>query len=286
MTNLKDALTLGTKTLESSSISARLDAEILLCKVMNINRTYLYTYPEKIISNIDFLTYKTLIKSRVNGEPIAYLTGEREFWSLPISVSKHTLIPRPETECLVEKTLEVITTDDARILDLGTGSGAIAIALAHTRPNWQIIACDKSEEALLIAKNNANKLGISNITFLHSDWFTNINTAPFHAIVSNPPYIRELDEHLNEGDVRFEPRSALVSGVDGLNSLRHIIQNGCKHLLQDGWLILEHGYNQKEEVKRILNSYGYHNIQCRQDNQGNDRVSSGQISLDLYCLLG
>jgi len=277
MISLKDALTLGTTTLDTSSTSARIDAELLLCHVLQVNRTYLYTHSEIQLNEPTLTAYHALIHARQHGTPIAYLTGSREFWSLPLQVSPATLIPRPETELLVEKTLDRVDKDyPARILDLGTGSGAIALALAHTCPKWHITACDKSAAAIEIAQHNAKQLQVTNVEFVCSDWFSAIRESTFDAIVSNPPYIAARDPHVTMGDLRFEPMDALVSGEDGLNSLRYIIKYSYNRLVAHGVLLLEHGYNQRQAVATLLKDSGYQQIQCWQDWQGHDRVSYGR----------
>lgn len=254
----------------------RLEAEILLGHVLDKSRAYLFAHSDMALSPAQLNSFQELINQRVKGKPIAYILGYRDFWSLTLKVNEHTLIPRHETERLVELTLEFIPNQpDIRILDLGTGSGAIALALGKERPNWNITACDLSAEALLIAEENAKSLNINNVQFHHSDWFKNLPPQHYHAIVSNPPYIAEQDEHLNQGDIRFEPLNALASGQEGLADLQYIIKHGFDYLLPDGLLLLEHGYNQKQDLNATLKSAGYVNIHCWQDIQGHDRVSGG-----------
>lgn len=253
-----------------------LEAEILLCHVLKKNRAYLFAHSEELLNEEQLALFQNLLAERTKGIPIAYLTGEREFWSLNLKVNQHTLIPRHETELLVELALEKIPNEpNCYILELGTGSGAIALALAKERPQWQIVASDISEEALRVAQENAQRHHINNVTFCHSNWYDNIPQRKYHAIVSNPPYIAEQDPHLQEGDLRFEPHRALASGLDGLADLSLIIKQGYDYLLPNGVLLLEHGYDQKLNVRAILRKLGYKNVQCWQDIQGHDRVSGG-----------
>lgn len=278
MINVKTALSQAAKVLQHSSESARTDAEVLLAFVTMKTRTYLYTHSERMLTEEELQKFHHLVDQRLSGIPIAYLTGIREFWSLPLKISEDTLIPRPETELLVELTLSLLADKpEAQILDLGTGSGAIALALATERPGWQIIACDYSTQALAIAKENATLLGLTNLCFYHSNWFEKINpTIRFDAIVTNPPYIAEKDPHLSAGDVRFEPKLALVGGHSGLEAIKHIIQHSLARLREGGLLLIEHGFDQKSAVRSMLNDYGYQDLQNYHDLQGNDRVSSGR----------
>lgn len=253
-----------------------MEAEILLCHILNKNRAYLFAHPEQLISQTQYERYQHFLTERAKGIPIAYIIGEREFWSMNLKVNTHTLIPRHETELLVELALAKIPNKtDTQILELGTGSGAIALAIAKERPNWHIVACDVSKEALQIAQENAQHHQIQNISFYHSNWFNNIPKYQYHAIISNPPYIAEHDPHLQEGDLRFEPQHALVSNQEGLADLHLIIKQGYDYLLPNGLILLEHGWNQKLEIQAILNKLGYKNTQCWRDIEGHDRVSGG-----------
>lgn len=272
---LREILKQAIHQLEQQSDSPTIDAEILLAHVLGKSRSYLYAYPELLLSEKQFADYQQIIQQRVVGLPVAYLTGTREFWSIPLKVTADTLIPRPETEKLVEIALELLKDKPrAQILDLGTGSGAIALALAKEKPQWDISAADKSLAALKIAEENALLSGLKHVKFFYSDWFTKLPEKQYDAIISNPPYIAENDPHLLQGDLRFEPRAALISGKDGLRDLRYLIQTSRDFFLPGGLLLLEHGYDQKSALESILYDAGYKNIQCWQDWQGNDRVTS------------
>ena len=276
MVDIKHALNHAITLLESTSPSAQIDAEVLLTYALDTSRTFLYTHPEKNLTNTQQEAYQALVTKRCEGLPIAYLTGTREFWSLPLHVCKDTLIPRPETELLVSLCLSLLKDIlHATILDAGTGSGAIALALASERPDWQVLACDISEAAVAIARHNATHLHLPNVHICCSNWFDRITTPLFHAIVSNPPYIAKDDPNLKQGDVRFEPQGALISGADGLESLKHLIEHSYDRLLPGGLLLLEHGFEQKRAVTTLLNQRGYNNVQSWQDWQGHDRISGG-----------
>lgn len=276
MIDIRSALTQALQQLDKLNPDSRLEAELLLAHVLQKNRSYLFAHDDEKINDIHYASYLQLITQRSQGVPIAYLTGTRDFWSLTLKVNAHTLIPRHETERLVELALELVPDQqDTQILDLGTGSGAIALALAKERPHWKITACDYSEKALEIAKENAHNLGITNVSFYHSNWFEALPKIQYQAIVSNPPYIAENDLHLTQGDLRFEPLNALASSQEGLADLQYIINHSYNYLLPNGLLLLEHGYDQKTQVRAILNKIGYRSIHCWQDILGHDRVSGG-----------
>jgi release factor glutamine methyltransferase len=251
------------------------EAEILLAQILKKDRAYLYTYPETRLSNAESLAFQQNITKRKQGLPIAYIMQEREFWSLTLHVSPDTLIPRHETELLVEIAL-AYSQENLKVLELGTGSGAIAIALAHERPNWQITAIDNSIAALAIAKSNKAKYNLTNINFLHSDWFSEIPDK-YNIIISNPPYIAVCDPHLDQGDLRFEPQGALSSGPDGLDALRLIIAHSSDYLLRGGILILEHGYTQAALVAALFTQNNFSKIKHYHDLSNHLRASSAII---------
>ncbi|WP_353571143.1 peptide chain release factor N(5)-glutamine methyltransferase [Candidatus Albibeggiatoa sp. nov. BB20] len=255
----------------------RLDAEILLTHVLGISRVQLYAWPEKLLSAEQWQQFQDLVKQRIEHHPIAYLTGHKEFWSLDLQVNSATLIPRPETELLVEQALKyILTIDQPIILDLGTGSGAIALALAQECPHARIIAVDVNPQVLEMARHNAQTLQLDNVQFYLSHWFQDLPKLQAHLIVSNPPYIADNDPHLSQGDVQFEPQQALVSGQDGLDDIREIAAQASSFLLAEGYLLFEHGYNQSVEVQNILIAQGYQNVETIKDWAGQDRVSLGQ----------
>lgn len=277
MSSIQATLNQALSVLEKSNPESRLEAEILLAHVLNKNRAYLFAHREALLTPEQLALYQTLITQRAKGSPLAYLTGTREFWSMTLKVNQHTLIPRHETERLVELALELIPNQpQVRILDLGTGSGAIALALAKERPHWIIDACDLSIEALKTAQENAKIQGLTEIQFYLSDWFSQLPLCQYDAIVSNPPYIAQDDPHLSQGDLRFEPLSALVSSQDGLADLQYLIKHSKEWLLPNGLLLVEHGYDQKNQICTILTNLEYQEVHCWQDIQGNDRISGGR----------
>ncbi|ALX95460.1 protein-(glutamine-N5) methyltransferase, release factor-specific [Serratia fonticola] len=271
---------LKTATLRlTHSDSAKRDAEILLGFVTGRARTYLLAFGETLLTAEQAEKLTVLLARRERGEPVAYLVGEREFWSLPLSVSPATLIPRPDTECLVELALERLPATPCAILDLGTGTGAIALALASERPDCQLTGIDLQPEAVALAQHNAQKLAINNVRFLQGSWFTPVAGQQFALIASNPPYIDEADPHLAQGDVRFEPGSALVAAEQGLADLAAIVQQAADYLEPQGWLLLEHGWQQGENVRTLLNAAGFIAVATHRDYGGNDRVTLGQKPL-------
>ena len=264
------------QTLNLDLQSARIDVQCLLQSALQVNHAYLLTHPEWCLDDEQYVRYTTLFERRLCGEPIAYLLGEREFFGLNFSVSPATLIPRPETELLVELALQRIPTQgEFRVLDLGTGSGAIALSIAYHRPDIEVVAVDQSVAALEIAKNNAQKLDLKNVRLLHSDWFVALQGERFDMIVSNPPYIAVDDLHLAQGDLRFEPSTALVVGGDGLDDIRHICSQAKKYLNEYGWLLFEHGYNQASAVRAILQQESFSSVFSDVDLAGIERVSGG-----------
>ena len=259
----------------------RLDAEVLLGHILVQPRSYLFAHPEAPLSAEKAKAFDLILQQRLAGRPVAYLVGEREFWSLTVRVNPSTLIPRPETELLVEKTLPHIPDDRAvHVLELGTGSGAVALALSVERPSCNIVATDACSTALSIARQNAASHGVSNIEFVAGDWFDPLADRKFDVIVSNPPYIRDADPHLGKGDARSEPRRALAAGPDGLDALRLIITGAGLHLISDGWLLLEHGYDQAADVAALLSSNGFDSVCCHRDHAGHPRVTEAHLKAE------
>lgn len=256
--------------------SARIEVQCLLQTVLRVNRAWLLTHPEYSLDAGQHAQYRALLERRLAGEPIAYLLEEREFYGLTFKVSPATLIPRPETELLVELALQRIPQQGAcRVLDLGTGSGAIALSIAHARPEAEVVAADASMAALEMAQFNARHLKLGKVRLLHSNWFGALQGERFDIIVSNPPYIAAGDVHLAQGDVRFEPRDALISGTDGLDDIRLICTQASMHLRPKGWLIFEHGYDQSARVRALLQQSGFEEIFSARDLSGIERASGG-----------
>jgi release factor glutamine methyltransferase len=254
--------------------SARLDAEVLLAEALGSGRESLYGHPERRLAGAAVADFHALVNRRCDGYPVAYLTGRREFWSLEFLVNRNTLIPRPETECLVEAALERIPADAAvDILDLGTGCGAIAVALARERPRCRITATDVSPEALDVARENAARAGVEGIRFLGSDWFADLAGQCFHLIACNPPYVESGDTGFSTGEIRFEPRLALDGGHAGLAALQRIIPAAARHLHPGGQLLLEHGHRQGGAVQRLLQLHRYRDPVTLQDFAGRDRIT-------------
>jgi release factor glutamine methyltransferase len=273
--NIKALLETAIKNLRNTSGSPRLDAELLLAHCLKKDRSYLLAWPEIIPAVSVQASFLKLLDKRQQGIPVAYLLGIKEFWSLNLIVTPDVLIPRPETELLVETALEKIQgLSSPNILDLGTGSGAIALALAHERPDASITATDISQKSLQIAKKNARKHDIKNITFLQSDWFSNIPLQTFDLIVSNPPYIATNDPHLKNTDIIHEPQQALISGEEGLEDIKNIVTTARNWLNKKGWLIIEHGYDQGKNVPSFFKDY--QQITTYKDINLLERVTLGQ----------
>ncbi len=264
-------------TAETGAGLQRIDAEFLLAHELAKPRSWLYAFADHSPSEQQCAEFDVLVQRRVLGEPIAYITGRRGFWSFDLQVSPDTLIPRPETELLVELALARIHPEHScRVLDLGTGTGAVALALAHECPLARVTAVDFSEPALVLAKSNAAELKIRNIEFMHSDWYAALAEQTFDVIASNPPYIEDSDEHLQQGDLRFEPRTALASGFDGLDDIRLIITGAKNHLQPQGWLLIEHGWSQAADIGELFTNAGFVDIQTEQDLELRDRVTLGR----------
>ena len=278
------ALLAESVTLNACSDTPRLDTEILLAHSIGKPRSYLYTWPERTLTDSQTENFRRALHRRKQGEPIAHITGFRDFWNLTLSVTSDTLIPRPETETLVEQALQAgdrMLSGNAGgildVLDLGTGTGAIALAIASEKPQWQITAVDRFPDVVALAESNRQNNEINNVTVYQSDWFENIS-GQFDLIVSNPPYIDGNDPHLKQGDVRFEPLSALVSGEGGLSDLCLIIEQARSYLRPDGYLLLEHGFDQGEQVRQLLAKSGYTEVDTVNDLGGNPRVTLGRFN--------
>ncbi len=267
--------------LANLSDSPRLDIEIFLTHILKKNRTYLFTWPEQELTGEQAKTFNEFFARRLTGEPVAHIIGQREFWSLPLMVNNSTLIPRPDTELLVEATLGLFTEDEEnkvrRLLDLGTGTGAIVLALAHEKKSWQCVGVDKELAAVELAEKNRVQLSFDNVKILQSDWFSALaHEAPFDVIVSNPPYIDPDDSHLSEGDVRFEPLSALIAGNKGLADLEFIIAQAPRYLTSNGWLLVEHGHDQGAAVRDLLTANHFEDVNTFRDFGRNERVTIGR----------
>ena len=291
---IQDILRHDSQRLESSlgldSGSARIEVQCLLQAVLQVDRAWLLTHPEQSLDADQHARYMALLERRLRGEPVAYILGEREFYGLNFIVSPATLIPRPETELLVELALQRIPQLPSpqpspaygrggifRVLDIGTGSGAIALSIARSRPDAEVVAVDASQDALDVARENAQRLNIGNVRRLCSDWFSALRGEHFDLIVSNPPYVAADDAHLAQGDLRFEPRTALVSGTDGLDDIRRICAQAKAHLNPGGWLLLEHGYDQASQVRALLQQAGFTGIFSARDLSGIERASGGSL---------
>lgn len=269
--------TLRETSQQLQSETAQLDAELLLCHVLDVNRTWLRTWPEKEITEAQAAQISRLVSRRNQGEPIAYILGNQEFWSLLLKVTPDTLIPRPETELLVEQALHVLQgMQQPHVIDLGTGSGAIALAIASEQPDAQVVATDYSAAALRIAQENARALGLSNVRFEHTSWLEGFPADSFDLIVSNPPYIDETDTDIALDVKKYEPHAALFAGEEGLSDIRMIIEQSRNVLRDQGWLMFEHGWKQAEAVRNLLVQYGFVEVRTLKDLAGHDRVTLAQ----------
>ena len=274
---ISETLHAATEKLVNGSDTPRLDSEILLCHALNKSREYFYTWPEKTLKTHELKSFEKLITKRQQGQPIAYLIGEKEFWSRPFMVNEHTLIPRPDTERLIEVAIDLFEKNASlNILDLGTGSGNIATTLSKHFPNSSILASDNSKAALQMATANA-KAHKANVNFIESDWFSAIGDRTFDLIIANPPYIAENDPHLNKGDVRFEPQSALIAKNKGLADIDIIVQKAKDYLKPTGCILIEHGYDQGANVRTLMEHYHYNGIKTYQDLALKDRCTFAKI---------
>ncbi|HEY1141872.1 MAG TPA: peptide chain release factor N(5)-glutamine methyltransferase [Lysobacter sp.] len=269
---------LAAATRQLSGDEARVEAERLLAHALGVGPTWLYTHRDDVPAAVETADFERLLERRLAGEPVAYLIGRRGFWRFDLQVTPATLIPRPETERLVELALERLPADrPLQVADLGTGTGAIALAIAFERPLAQVMATDASADALAIAKANAQALGLSRVEFREGDWFAPLAGARFDLIASNPPYIADDDAHLSQGDLRFEPASALASGVDGLDDIRRIAAAAPEHLRAGGWLLVEHGWDQGAIVREVFAQAGFDAVETVQDWEQRDRVTLGRV---------
>lgn len=271
---IRELLGLAQRLVDSDS--AALDAELLLCHCLGKDRTYIYTWPEHDVTVAQEQQFRALIERRQHGEPVAYLLGQRDFWSFTLAVDNSTLIPRPDTERLVEVALELPISACANVLDLGTGTGAIALALASECPQWHVLGVDIADAAVALAQRNATALALNNVEFVQSDWFAHIAAQQFDLIVSNPPYIDAADPHLAQGDVRFEPRRALVAADHGLAALTAITTGAQPYLKSGAWLLFEHGFEQGPALRTLLSQHGFDSICSWNDLGGRERVTGGR----------
>ena len=261
-----------------NSDTATLDVELLLAHSLGKDRTYLFTWSDRLVTEKEEVTFKALFSRRLEGEPIAYILERQAFWDLNLKTAEHTLIPRADTETLIEWVLELADSlpDRATVIDLGTGTGAIALSLAHEFSHWEVQGVDLVPQAVELAQHNAKLNDLDHVRFFQSSWFDQVK-GQFDLIVSNPPYIDPEDEHLFQGDVRFEPRSALVADNKGLADLELIADQSRHYLLEGGWLLMEHGYDQQQAVQQVLNRLGYQHVSTRIDLGGNPRITGGQF---------
>lgn len=275
MTTVASALSYA-KSLLHASDSAELDTQVLLAHVLGKTRTWLYAWPDHELDAEQQSRFEDICLLRAQGQPVAYLTGKREFWKLELQVSPAVLIPRPETELLVELALQLLPAEKANVADLGTGSGAIALALACERNGWNVVATELHSQALAVAQGNAQQLNLTNLVLLSGNWCEPLRDNTYHLMVSNPPYVDADDPHMQQGDVRFEPRTALVAANHGLADIEVIAQQARAKLLPGGYLLLEHGWQQGAAVRNILEQLGYTGVETCRDYGGRDRVTLGR----------
>ncbi len=274
--NLGEMVASGGTLLNGVGDSPRLEAELLCAHVLGADRSLCFSHPERPLDETEAVAMRGLLQRRLDGEPIAYLLGRRGFWTLDLTVDSRVLIPRPETELLVERCLARLAPDtEGPVIDLGTGSGAIALALASERKRCRVTGVDQSADALAVARANGERLRLA-VEWLQGSWLEPVTERRFALIASNPPYVADHDPHLLEGDVRHEPIQALAAGPDGLDALRRIIADAPRHLLPGGWLVLEHGFDQQAAVRLLLTHAGFINVVCHRDLAGQPRISEGQ----------
>ena len=271
---IDQALKTGKQTL-SNSESPEIDCTVLLCHVLKCNPTYLHTWPDKALTDTQQQTFSTYLTQRLEGRPVAHIIGQRGFWTLDLKVTPDTLIPRPDTEVLVSVALEKISPNMC-IADLGTGTGAVGLALASERADISVIATDYYAAALAVAKQNITQMALDNVILWQGDWLSGIAKHSLDMIISNPPYIEVNDPHLQQGDVGFEPLSALVAGADGLDDIRTIIEQTQDCLKPKGWLMIEHGFQQAKAIRDLFQQAGLEEIETRKDFGNNDRVTLGR----------
>ncbi|PKG99177.1 peptide chain release factor N(5)-glutamine methyltransferase [Paraglaciecola sp. MB-3u-78] len=279
---IAQALSWATEQLSSHNVSddglynsSVIDSKVLLAACLQREVVYLHTWPERLLDAIQIKLFQEYISQRSLGHPVAHIIGYRDFWSLRLKVSPATLIPRPETELLIEIVLNLTLGADSKVLDLGTGTGAIALALATENPHWLVTGIDKSSQAVALATDNASMHQLERVKFIQSDWFAAVEHRQFDLIVTNPPYIEDNNHYLQQGDVRFEPSSALTSGEDGLDDIRSIVSQSKSFLTDSGWLVIEHGYQQSRQVTDILRAHGFNQIRSELDLNGLPRVTIG-----------
>lgn len=275
---LRDLLNDATSQLSLITDVPRLEAEVLLATAMQKPRSYLFSHPEKLVDYADENHFKVMLSRRLRDEPLAYITGEKEFWSLPLHVTADTLIPRPETEMVVSQALSLLPeAGEVTVADLGTGSGAIALALASERVNWRVLATDNHANTIAIARQNALTFGLTNVTFCLGDWCQALPQQKIHMIVSNPPYLAETEWKQYAGKLSFEPRVALVSGEDGMRALHTIITTAKHYLVLGGYVVLEHGFSQGEAVRALFAEHGYDDVLTLCDMAGHERITRAKF---------